>query len=338
MMQRCLITGASGFVGSNLAQRLCKDLCQVRCLVRSTSRLELLDSLSLEFAQGSLDDAASLRAAVKNVDVVFHLAGRVAALKSQEFIRDNVEGTRLLAQVCAEQASPPVLVMVSSLAAGGVGTMKSPRRETDPDRPVSAYGRSKLAAEQAALAAAPDLSMSFIRPPMVFGQGDRASLQMFRGMKLLPVHLSPGFRRFPISLVHVADLCDALVRIAQRAERTTGRDAAPPPGQGRYYIAADRHVTYGQMGLLAAQAAGWRVATLPLPKPIFWFAGAMGELAGRRRGRAGIVNWDKAREATAKGWVCSDEKLRTQLGYRPAATLEERFAETVAWYRQHGWL
>jgi nucleoside-diphosphate-sugar epimerase len=338
-MARCLITGASGFVGSNLARRMCDEGWDVRCLVRSTSRLELLQSCDVELVRGSLDDAASLRAAAAGVDAVFHFAGRVAALNRQEFTRDNVEGTRLLAQACGAQSTAPLLVMASSLAAGGVGTMQAPRQETDPDQPVSAYGRSKLAAERAALEAAPDMPATFIRPPMVFGQGDRASLRMFRGMKLLPVHPSPGFRRFPMSLVHVSDLCDALVRIADRGERITGRQAATaPPGTGRYYIAADRNVTYAEMGLIAAKAAGWAVAPLPLPKPIFWFAGALGELAGRRRQRAGIINWDKVREATAKGWVCSDEKLRTQLGYQPAATLEQRFAETVAWYRRQGWL
>lgn len=338
-MTRCLITGASGFVGSNLARRLCADGWLVRCLVRPTSRLELLESLNVDFAYGSLDDPASLRNAAAGVDVVFHLAGRVAALRSHEFTRDNVEGTRQLAKACALQSAPPAFVMASSLAAGGVGTLKTPRRESDPDRPVSAYGRSKLAAEQAAIEAAGDMPMTFIRPPMVFGQGDRASLQMFLGMKVLPVHVSPGLRRFPLSVVHVTDLCDALVRIAQRGERITGRDAPhAAPGTGRYYVAADRHVTYAQLGVLAARAAGWAVAPLPLPKPVFWFAGSLGEVAGRLRGRPGIVNLDKVREATAKGWVCCDDKIRSQLDYRPAAPLEQRFAETVAWYRHHGWL
>jgi len=337
-MSRCLITGASGFVGSNLARRLRREGRDVRCLVRSSSKLEQIESLGVELVRGSLHDAESLNAAAAGVDVVFHLAGRTAALRASEYMRDNADGTRLVAQACAGQPNPPVLVMVSSLAAGGPGTIKSPRCETDADRPVSAYGRSKLAAERAAAEAASSMPLSIVRPPMVFGQADRASLQIFRSMKLLPVHLSPGLRRFALSLVHVADLCEALVRVAERGERVPAGTDGGASGIGKYYVAADRPITYGQLGLIAGAAAGWTVAPLPLPRPIFWFAGSVGEMVGRIRRRPALVNIDKIREATARGWVCSDAKIRSGLGYLPGATLEQRFAETVAWYREHGWL
>ena len=338
MTSRCLITGASGFVGSNLAQLMRREGWDVRCLVRGSSRLDQIESLGCEIVVGSLDDAASLAAAVAGVDVVFHLAGRTSALRASEFVRDNVEGTRLLAQACAAQPNPPVLVMVSSLAAGGPGTFKAPRRESDPEQPVSAYGRSKLAAEQAAVESG-NVPVSIVRPPMVFGQADRASLQIFRGMKFLPVHPSPGMRRFPVSLVHVSDLCDALLRVAARGERVQSNGTPTSNvSQGRYYVAADRNITYGELGQIAARAAGWTVATLPLPRPIFWLAGALGETLGRVRKRPALINFDKVREASAAGWVCCDEKIRTELGYQPSATLEEHFAATVAWYREHGWL
>jgi nucleoside-diphosphate-sugar epimerase len=337
-MSRCLITGASGFVGSNLARLLVREGWDVRCLVRGTSRLDQIESLKAELVQGSLDDAASLRRAAEGVEAVFHVAGRTAAFRASDYIRDNVEGTRRLAEACAAGANPPVFVMVSSLAAGGPGTPKAPRREEHPEQPVSAYGRSKLGAERALDELAGSLPVSIVRPPMVFGQADRASLQLFLQFQRLPVHLSPGFRRFSVSLVHVTDLCDALMRVALRGERAAANGQAATHGVGRYYVAADRHVTYGQFGQLAAKAAGWRIAPLPLPKPIFWIAGSLGEAVGRLRKRPSLVNLDKVREATAKGWVCSDDKIRGALGYEPGATLEERFAETVAWYREHDWI
>jgi nucleoside-diphosphate-sugar epimerase len=336
-MQRALITGASGFVGSNLARRLCDDGWDVRCLVRPSSRTALLAALGVELATGSLDDTASLHAAARDVNVVFHLAGRTAAYRASEFDRDNVDGTRAVATACAEQERPPTLVFVSSLAAGGPGTFKRPRCETDPDLPISAYGRSKLAAEDAATAARGQAPLSIVRPPMVFGQGDRASLQLFRSMKFVPIHPVPGLRKFALSLVHVTDLCDALVRVAERGERVPAASEAPA-GAGRYYVQADRAITYAQLGHVASRAAGWAVASVPTPRPVFWFAGAVGEVMGRVRRRPSLINFDKVRESMAPGWVCCDDKIRDQLGYKPAATLEQRFAETVEWYRVHGWL
>jgi nucleoside-diphosphate-sugar epimerase len=338
-MSRCLITGASGFVGSNLAQRLSRDGWEVRCLLRANSRVELLGDLPFERAEGSLSDPDSLRRAVQGVDYVFHVAGRTAAFKPSQYFEDNVEGTRRLAEACSAQSTPPGLLMVSSLAAGGTGTIKAPRSEAQPELPVSTYGRSKLAAEQMLATYADRLPISIVRPPMVFGAADRAGLQLYLTLRKLPLHLSPGMRRFPVSLVHAGDLCDAIIRVAARGERLP----APGDGQtnvshGKYYVAAERNVSYGEMGQLAARAAGWRVATIPLPTPIFWIAGAIGEAVGRRRGRAALINFDKVREATARGWVCSDEKIRRTLGYQPAATLEKQFADTVAWYRERGWL
>jgi nucleoside-diphosphate-sugar epimerase len=339
VMSNCLVTGASGFVGTHLARTLATRGDRVRCLVRGTSRTGELEALDVELVRGDLDDAESLRRAAAGVDVVYHVAGRTAALRASQYMQDNAEGTRRVAEACRAQSTPPALLMVSSLAAGGPGTFKQPRRETDAEQPVSAYGRSKLAAEQAATAFAADVPLSIVRPPMVFGQADRNSFQLFRSMRFLPVHASPGFRRFPLSLIHIADLCDALVRVADHGARVDPAAAGPEAAaRGKYYVAADRAVSYGELGQLAARAAGWTVAPLPLPRPIFWVAGTLGEVVGRIRQRPSLVNIDKVREATARGWVCSDEKIRDELGYRPGATLEDRFAETVAWYREHGWL
>ena len=341
-MPRALVTGASGFVGSNLARILAERGWTVRGLVRGTSKLDLLDGFPVELAAGSLDDAESLRSAASGVDVVFHVAGRTAALRADQYARDNVEGTRRVAEACAAQPNPPALVMTSSLAAGGPGTMREPRVEGGGDAPVSCYGRSKLAAERAAAEFADRVPASVVRPPMVFGAGDRAGLTLFTSMQFLPFHWTPGLRGFPMSLVHVDDLCDALVAVAERGERM----APQPPseagrasvGRGAYYVTTDRPISYGELGRIAATAAGWAIAAFPLPRTFFRIAGMIGEGVGRVRGRPALLNIDKIREATAPGWVCRDDKIRNQLGYQSMATLEERFAETVAWYRANKWL
>jgi nucleoside-diphosphate-sugar epimerase len=191
-----------------------------------------------------------------------------------------------------------------------------------------------LAAEQAATGFADRVPLSIVRPPVVLGPGDRNGLQLFKSVQMLRLHPVPGYRRMPMSIVHIADLCEGIIQIAERGNRVT-RDN---PAVGIYYITSGPAITYGQMGSLAAKALGRRVLVIPTPKLIFWITGGIGELMGRLRRKPGLINWDKVREAVASGWECSDEKLRTELGYQPALPLEQRFVDTVAWYREQGWL
>lgn len=333
-MRRAFVTGATGFVGTNLVQLLRTQDWQVRCLVRHPSKAAPLEECGVELHSGSLQDPASLAAAVAGVDVVFHVAGRVTALRRSEFWEDNVEGTRRLLAACAECPQPPTVVQVSSLAAAGPSIPGTPRREPDPETPVSHYGQSKLSAEQVAVEFADRLPLSIVRPPVVFGEGDRNSLTLFTSVRSSHLHILPGFRQMPMSLVHVADLCAAIVKVADGGRRVSRTSKA----DGVYYVTSGPAVTYRKFGELAAAAQGCRLVVLPAPKVIFWIAGALTEGLGQMRGRVGIFNLDKIREAVASGWECSDEKLRTELGYQHAATLEERFANTVDWYRQHGWL
>ena len=231
-MPRCLITGASGFVGSNLVAHMETAGWTVRCLVRPTSKTEHLTSRDVQWIVGSLADRAILKRAVTGMDVVFHLAGRLQALHHEDFQRDNVMGTCHVAGACADQSRPPVMVFVSSLAAGGPATEHAPRVETDRDQPVSNYGRSKQAAEQTTATCASEVPISIVRPPIVFGPADHKSLKIFQGVKRYHLHLVPGFNGFPVSIIHVRDLCEALLRVAvggRRIPPTTGRDKKAHP-------------------------------------------------------------------------------------------------------------
>jgi nucleoside-diphosphate-sugar epimerase len=193
---------------------------------------------------------------------------------------------------------------------------------------------SKLDAEQAATEFADRVRLSIIRPPVVFGPADRNSLQLFKSVLVTHLHLVPGLRRMPMSLVHVSDLCTGMIELAVRGSRVTPHD----PSAGIYYITSGPTSTYSDMGRLAATSLGRRVLVVPTPKIIFWFTGGLGEIVGRLRKRPVLLNWDKMREAVASGWECSDEKLRREVGYEPPLSLERRFADTANWYREHGWL
>lgn len=339
-MAKSLITGAAGFIGSNVVRMLLSHGDEVTCLVRRSSALRNIESLDVRHAHADVNDGDALRRAITNHDFVYHVAGQTKALRRDDLFRVNGQGMANVAEACAAQDTPPVLTIVSSLAAAGTSPPRRLRLETDPPAPVSWYGRSKLAGEQAARLRADRVPITVVRPPMVLGRADRMGLEMYLSLQRFGVHLSPGYRRLRYSVIDAADLAELMYRAAHRGERLPpADDEDSEPGTGIYYAATDDHPTYGELGRLIADALGrrWRVV-IPVAMPVVWATAACGELSGQLRGRPVYLCIDKAREIAAGSWACSPEKARQQLGFEPACSLPERLEQTVAWYRQEGWL
>lgn len=338
-MTTALVTGASGFIGPRLVARLQSAGYDVACLVRRSSNTARLDPLGVRLIVGDVTDPDSLPAALAGVDTVFHLAGKLHAKSLADFLLVNEHGASNLAHACARRETPPTLVLVSSVAAAGPSSPGSANTEDDPPRPISNYGRSKLAGEVAARRFALEAPITIVRPPVVFGPGDRDGLQLFRGLKYTRLHLVPQLKGLPLSLIHADDLADAIARAAEQGERAAPHTReSPAHGSGLYYAADPRATSWAEAGRMAAAALGVRVLVVRRRKYPFIVPALVGDAVGRLTGKPTLFGMDKLREASASGWVCSNDKAEQQLGFRPAKPLEERYRETVDWYREHGWL
>jgi nucleoside-diphosphate-sugar epimerase len=336
--QPVLVTGASGFIGRHLVRHLIDRGCQVSCLARATSRIDELRSAGAQLVMGNMTDPAIIARALalSQARIVFHLAGLLKALRTDDFLRVNAGGVESVAAACADRADPPVFVVLSSLAAAGPCAVDRPRIESDVLTPVSNYGRSKLAGEQAAARYAGGVPITIIRPPIVFGSGDRGVLEMFRPIARWGIHAVPGRGERRFSLIHVTDLVEGLLLAAEKGERLRPNGL---PGQGIYFMAADDYPTYAELGQAMAAALGKKRATVVhLPGPLVKLVGLCGDAMTWIRQRPAWVNSDKMTEALAGSWMCSPAKARTHLGWSPAAALAERLYETAQWYRQARWL
>ncbi|MGA3067022.1 MAG: NAD-dependent epimerase/dehydratase family protein [Tepidisphaeraceae bacterium] len=339
VQQSVLVTGASGFIGGRLVRRLIEHYCRVFCLVRSNSRTEELRSAGAQLINGDVTDGASVvrSLAESQAGTVFHLAGLVKARSRDAFMRVNAGGVEAVAAACADRAAPPVLVVVSSLAAAGPCGAAESRTEADIPAPVSNYGRSKLAGEEAATRYAGAVPISIVRPPIVFGPGDRGVLEMFRPIARWGLHVVPGRGRGRYSLLYVDDLVEGLLLVAEKGERVSAD--ASPGGQGFYFFADEDRPTYRQLGQSIATALGKKPPiVIRLPVPLARLVGLSGDVMGRIRRSPGWVNGDKIKEALAGSWTCSPAKARAHLGWRPGAALADRLRETAQWYRHAGWL
>jgi dihydroflavonol-4-reductase len=319
------LTGATGFVGSHLADALRERGDDVACLVRSPEKAGALAAQGGRLVKGGLDDADALRALVSGAEVLYHVAGAVTAAADAQFDRVNQEGT---ARLCAAARDAGVrrLVYVSSLAASGPTARGTPLADTAPCAPVTAYGRSKLAGEAAVRAGG--VPFTIVRPPSVYGPRDRN--QFLPAFKIARTGFAPvlgdGYQE--LSFIHVRDLARALIA-AGTSPKTVGR---------AYHAAHPAVATQRELVALIGRAVGRRVRVIPVPRPIvlalLHVVGAAADLVGSGT----VLRPTKAPELFAPAWTCRSEALEADTGWAAQIPLEAGLEETARWYRQEGWL
>ncbi len=332
---KVLVTGASGFVGSHVTRLLVERGCEVRVLLRGSSSREWLKGLPLEVSEGSLADAASLERAVDGVEGVVHVAGVVTAPNRDAFFEHNSQGTRRLVEACLRSA--PRLrrfVLLSSLAAGGPCLTGGVRTEQDEDRPVSSYGESKRAGEQALLEQRDRISSVILRPPMVYGPRDRGVLAIAQVaakglMPLLPsVPPQEGPKRY--SQIFGEDLARGIVEATLSSRQFTSGSI--------YHMASHQIVTEAEIYAAFAKALGKRLIGFSIPAWGVRGMAAGSDLAGRLLGRSFPLNSDKVPELLAPAWTCSAQKFEKDFGFTAATPFEDGIRLTADWYRKQGWL
>ena len=339
-MARYLITGATGFIGGHVAERLASDGHQLRCLVRETSRLEILKPLGVELVYGSITDRDAVESAVEGMDVVMHLAGMTSAQRYQQMLSVNRDGSWHVAHACAGQARPPVLVVVSSIAAAGPVPRGRVRSELERPSPISNYGISKRAGEVAVERFADQVPTSIVRPGVVFGPRNRDFFPVFQSIANSRIHPILGLAPPRISLIHVEDLVEIMVRVVKQGHRVDPAVGTPGRGEGFYFGVCDEYPDYAQLGKILKHLLREDGRGIPffLPSPLSWLVGGLTQLVSALRGISITVNLDKVREAHAPCWACSTRAVREQLDFQPAATLACRLQQTGDWYRQQGWM
>lgn len=315
------MTGASGFVGRRLCRRILDDGGGVTALVRPASDRRGLDRDRVRTVQGDLVTGRGVAELVRGADVVLHLAGVTSASRRGTYRRCNVDGTRRLVEAAAAAPSPPVLVLCSSLAAAGPAEPGRPRPETDPPAPVSWYGHSKLAGEEALRESAGRLSATIVRPCVVYGPGDALFLPAALPMARAGVVTQCGFGARGFSLVHVDDLGEALLAAAARGRRLAAGDRA----SGVYHLSDGEAYTWGGFFAVLAEVLGRARAPRVVPLPLTLVRGAAvgAELVSLVRGRPMGLTRDKCRELAAAWWTCSDERARRELGLPPTVALRD---------------
>jgi len=327
-----LVTGSSGFIGSHLVDALLARGATVRVLARAGAAAGEPDPRTTRWTVDLLDDRSVRETpAWEGVTHVFHLGGVTKRRTLAQFRSGNVVPTAnlLAAAVARGGASPARVVFVSTQAAGGPASSPDrPVREDDPPRPVEGYGQSKLEAEQAALRYGDRLPVTIIRPAAVYGPRDRDFLRAFRmAARSIAIHAVPRHNRF--SIVHVADLVDALLRAGDR-----------PQAAGRTYnVANDAPVSWQELyDEVAAAASMVPALTVQLPMPAVAAAGYAGDVVSALTGWHTLANRHKTRLARPRWWLCDASRAHDELDWISAIPLQRGVRDTYLWYLAARWM
>ena len=297
------ITGGTGFVGGHLLAAARAAGHEVRALARGGRPAEP----GICWIEGALDDPAALAALCAGADAIVHVAGLINAATRAGFEAVNVAGTAAVVDA-ARAAGVRRFIHISSLAA----------REPE----LSDYGWSKARSER--VVAASGLDWTILRPPAIYGPGDRETFELFR-MARRGLALLPPKGRF--SVLHVADLCRLILALIGRPEavlQTYEPDDGRPDGWDHRHFARTLSRLFGK-----------RATTLAMPKAVLHGAAKVDRLV--RRSKAKLTP-DRVRYFCHPDWVVTAEARPPPELWTPAIRTPTGLKQTAEWYRAQGWL
>ncbi|MCX7877008.1 MAG: NAD-dependent epimerase/dehydratase family protein [Ignavibacteria bacterium] len=327
-MSEVFITGATGFIGSHLADKLVERNYKVKCLVRKTSNTKWLEHKNIEYVYGDLFDYKVLEDALAGVDYVYHVGGVTFAKKKEDFYKGNVDATKSLIEACY-RFNPELkkFIHVSSQAAVGPSFDGKPVDENRDYFPVTTYGRSKAEAEKVVISYFDKLPCTIVRPPAVYGPRDYAIFEYFKSMNR-GVQPMIGFDNKLLSLIHVKDLVNGFISAGESDVSVSEI----------YFISSERFYNWNEVGEITKKVLGKKTFKIVIPHFAVKTTAFFSEVFGFFSPKPVILNREKAREITQSYWICSVEKAKNHLGYRQTVSLEEGISETIAWYKTQGWL
>lgn len=300
---RLAITGATGFVGSHLVDAAIGAGHEVTALTRREQRPR--DHVT--WVPGDLHDRSALERLVDGADAVIHVAGVISARTAAGFEKGNVEGT---------------LTMLAAATAGGVRRFVHVSSLAAREPKLSLYGASKAKAEE--LVHSSGLDWSVVRPPAVYGPGDKETLELFRMAKLGVMLMPPKGR---VSVIHVHDLARLLLALAS-PEAPSSILVEPDDGKPGGW-------THREFARALAQAVGTKPAIVSSPGVLLRLAARADQLFRRHKAKLTV---DRAAYFSHRNWVVEPKRAAPAGLWRPAIVTEQGLRETAGWYREQGWL
>ena len=324
---KVFLTGATGFVGSFLAEYLIEKKYEVRCLVRKESNLKWIADLDVECYYGSLSDKNSILHGIEGCDYVYHCAGITKALTEEDYFIGNFEGTKNLIDACLKYKDLKRLIHISSQAAIGPSPTLIPIDESHKPNPLTYYGKSKLAAEDYVRKNIKKLPITIVRPPAVYGPRETDILEFFKTVRTGIIPQLGGKEKY-ISLIHVRDLAKGII-MAGESDKSLGET---------YFITSPKPYAWEELARTTLKVLQKKGIKIPIPVAIMKGVAAVSEGISAFTKKPALVNHQKIIEMEQDFWICSPKKAKNDLGFEAEISLENGIRETIIWYKENKWM
>ena len=334
--KKILITGASGFIGSNVVDKALELGYETWAGIRKSSSRQYLQDNRIHFIDLHYSDKQRLTEQLRDFssrqgyfDHIIHIAGLTKAVHKSDFDKVNYQQTRNLVEALIETDTVPnSFLFMSSLSVMGPGDEfgYTPMYGDKPPTPNTAYGKSKLKTEDW-LKSIDRFPYLILRPTGVYGPRDRDYLILMRAVKN-GLDVGAGFRKQLLSFIFVEDLADVIFSLI---EKGVNRKA--------YFVADGDIYTDSEFNTIVKEALQKKhVLRLKIPLFLVKPAAIINEKIALFFGKATTFNSDKYRIMKQRNWTCDITPLKEDIGFQPAYRLRGGIEKTIAWFKRTGWL
>jgi UDP-glucose 4-epimerase len=328
MKKRVLITGASGFVGYHLIEEALNNNLDVYVAVRKTSQVDHLKHFNITYTYPDLGNIIELKKEFKEkqYDYIIHAAGVTTARSADEYNTVNAEYTFNLAAAAKEtDINLKAFVLISSLAAvGPLNTLTGIITEETFPNPITAYGRSKLLAEEK-LKSISSLNYTILRPTAIYGPRDKDIFIFFKQLKF-GIEPYIGSKDQKLSFIYVKDLVHVAIKSLSNSNQRT------------YNLSDGNFYSRYELAAIAKIVLNLKTVKFHLPVNFVKIIAFVSEKVGSLNNKAAVLNSEKLQELMAANWSCEIEKAKHDLGYYPLYNLDAGLTETLNWYKTNKWL